>query len=344
MKEKGIRKKFIIYRATLWGILLSILIGFNGCIREEKFTDDPEGNFNQLWKLIDEKYCFLEYKGIDWERIGADYRKYISREMDDEDLFYVLNNMLYELRDGHVNLTSESNQSNFDYWTEYPLNFTQSLLTNRHYLGNDYLEKAGFKYKILDDNIGYIYYEKFSSTVTNLELDEILTYFSGCDGLIIDVRQNTGGTATNSAKIASRFTNEKVLTGYIQHKTGPSHNDFSEPYAIYLEPSPNIRWQKKVAVLTNRHSYSATNDFVNHMRCLPNVLIIGDTTGGGSGMPFSSELPNGWTVRFSASPHFDRDMNHIEWGIDPDIKVDISQWDESNGLDSIIEKARKLLK
>ena len=145
MKEKGIRKKFIIYRATLWGILLSILIGFNGCIREEKFTDDPEGNFNQLWKLIDEKYCFLEYKGIDWERIGADYRKYISREMDDEDLFYVLNNMLYELRDGHVNLTSESNQSNFDYWTEYPLNFTQSLLTNRHYLGNDYLEKAVFK-------------------------------------------------------------------------------------------------------------------------------------------------------------------------------------------------------
>ena len=80
------------------------------------------------------------------------------------------------------------------------------------------------------------------------------------------------------------------------------------------------------------------------MRCLPNVTIVGDKTGGGSGMPFSSELPNGWTIRFSASPHFDKNMNHIEWGIDPDVKVDINYKDEVNGLDTIIEEARKLLK
>ena len=28
-------------------------------------------------------------------------------------------------------------------------------------------------------------------------------------------------------------------------------------------------------------------------------------TGGGSGLPFSSELPNGWSVRFSASPMYE---------------------------------------
>ena len=63
--------------------------------------------------------------------------------------------------------------------------------------------------------------------------------------------------------------------------------------------------KRKVVVLTNRHSYSATNDFVNSMRCFPNVTLVGDKTGGGSGLPFSSELPNGWGVRFSASPHLD---------------------------------------
>ena len=130
----------------------------------------------------------------------------------------------------------------------------------------------------------------------------------------------------------------------MQHKTGPGHHDFSRPYAIYLEPSKNIRWEKKVAVLTNRHSYSATNDFVKHMKCLPNVVIVGDKTGGGSGMPFSSELPNGWTVRFSASPHFDRDLNQIEWGINPDVKIDMKSEDEVKGIDTIIEKARELLK
>ena len=95
--------------------------------------------------------------------------------------------------------------------------------------------------------------------------------------------------------------------------------------------------------MTNRRSFSATNDFVNHMRCLPNVTIIGEKTGGGSGMPFTSELPNGWSVRFSASPHFDAQMKHIEFGIEPDIKVDMLQEDEMRGKDTLIEIARRFL-
>ena len=71
---------------------------------------------------------------------------------------------------------------------------------------------------------------------------------------------------------------------------------------------------------------------------------IGDKTGGGSGMPFTSELPNGWTVRFSASPHFNADMEQIEWGIEPDIKVNMDEADETKHIDTIIEKARAFLK
>ena len=71
--------------------------------------------------------------------------------------------------------------------------------------------------------------------------------------------------------------------------------------------------------------------------------MIGDKTGGGSGLPFSSELPNGWSVRFSASPMFDSDMNQIEFGIQPDIPVSITDEDRAKGIDTIIEAARKLL-
>ena len=331
-------------RMISWLLFLTCLSGLTACIREEEYTNDPIGNFDQLWKIIDERYCFLDYKGIDWKKIGERKRKFIEPEMDDRDLFQVLSDMLYELQDGHVNLTSTDNQTHFDFWLDSPRNFSEATIESNYYLGQNYQQTAGFKYKILNDEVGYIYYEKFSDGIDNNDLDRVFSYFSNCKGLIIDVRQNSGGNATNSAKIASRFTEKKILTGYICHKTGPGHNDFSEPYAIYLEPAKGIRWQKKVAVLTNRHSYSATNDFVNHMRCLPNVTIVGDKTGGGSGMPFSSELPNGWTIRFSASPHFDKNMNHIEWGINPDVKVDINYKDEVNGFDTIIEEARKLLK
>ena len=73
------------------------------------------------------------------------------------------------------------------------------------------------------------------------------------------------------------------------------------------------------------------------------VTVIGDKTGGGSGLPFSSELPNGWSVRFSASPMYDPDMKHLEFGIEPDKKVDITSEDYNKGIDTIIEAAREYL-
>ena len=133
---------------------------------------------------------------------------------------------------------------------------------------------------MLDDNIGYIYYESFSDAVGNGNLSDMLQELAICKGLIIDVRNNSGGQLTNADRIAARFTNKKVLTGYICHKTGPGHSDFSEPYPVYLEPSGSVRWQKPVCVLTNRSSYSATNDFVNTMKQLENITIVGDRTGG----------------------------------------------------------------
>lgn len=79
------------------------------------------------------------------------------------------------------------------------------------------------------------------------------------------------------------------------------------------------------------------------MQC-PNVTIIGDQTGGGSGMPFSSELPNGWSIRFSACPIYDVNKNHTEFGIQPDIKVDMKTEDLLKNQDTLIEYARDFLK
>ena len=111
----------------------------------------------------------------------------------------------------------------------------------------------------------------------------------------------------------------------------------------YLEPSSNMRWQKPAVVLTNRHVFSAANEFVKYMKCLPMVKIVGDRTGGGAGLPFSSTLPNGWTVRFSACPMYDRQRQHTEFGIDPDYPVGIKDDDFADGKDTLIEFARKLL-
>ena len=330
--------------------ILFLLIGLlcaTSCIREDVSGNTPEANFESLWKIIDEQYCFLDYKkqeyGLDWDQVHETYAKRITPSMGWEALFEVLSEMVAELRDGHVNLTSSLASSQYRQWFDsYPRNFSDSIQSI--YLKKDYNQSSGLTYQILENNIGYIYCSSFSNGIGDGNLDQTLNRLAICDGLIIDVRNNGGGNLTTAQKLAARFTNQKTLVGYMTHKTGKGHSDFSNPYPIYIEPSNGIRWQKRAVVLTNRRSFSATNDFVNSMKQFPLITIVGDKTGGGSGLPFTSEIPCGWSIRFSASPMLDPQMNQIEFGINPDVKVDMTSEDMQKGKDTMIEIACKLLK
>lgn len=316
------------------------------CVDEDEFPNTPQGNFEALWKIIDEHYCFLDYKkheyGLDWQDIYDKYKVRVNGNMDNRQLFEVLANMLSELRDGHVNMNAAHDYArNWSWYEDYPANFSDSL--QRIYLGRDYKIAGGIDYRVLDDNIGYLRYESFQQGAGDGNLNEVLNEFITCNGLIIDIRSNGGGNLTNAEQLASRFAQEKTLVGYIQHKTGKGHSDFSSMEPRYLEPSNQLRWHKPVCVLTNRHVYSAANEFTLYMRALPNVKLVGDHTGGGSGMPFSSSLPNGWSIRFSAVPMYDTQRQPTEFGIEPDYRVDLTDEDFRRGKDTIIEFARQLL-
>lgn len=315
-----------------------------GCISSEGFDDTRRDNFEALWSIIDRHYCFFDYKrtayGLDWDEVYQRYSPQVSEKMSDDALFQVLTNMTFELRDGHVNLASPSNTAYFTDWYEaYPENFSDSIL--RRYLGaaDEVRVTAGLRYRVLRDNIGYLRCASFQNGIGDGNLHEVMMYLASCDGLIIDVRNNGGGLITSAQALAGAFFNEPLTVGYMQHKTGPGHADFSAPQPIRIEPAAGMRWQKPVVVLANRRTFSAANAFVMFLRASANVTVIGDRTGGGSGMPFSSELPRGWSVRFSACPMTDTEGNHTEFGIDPDIHVDITSDDYQRSIDTILETA-----
>lgn len=323
-------------------LLFFCLISLYACVEEEERPNTSEGNFEALWSIIDEHYCFFDYKDIDWNEVYKIYKVRVNENMSREQLFEVLTDMLSELRDGHVNLYTAFDNGRYWHWHEdYPSNFSDTL--QRRYLGTDYRIAGGLRYKILNDNIGYVYYGSFTSPIGEGNLDEVIQHLMFCQGMILDIRGNGGGDLTNAEKLAARFCNEKTLVGYIQHKTGKAHNDFSTQEPLYIEPSSNLRWQKPVVLLTNREVYSAANEFTTYMKCMPQVTVVGDHTGGGSGLPFTATLPNGWTVRFSACPTYDSQHNQIEFGLDPDYNVSLSDADFLRGKDTMIEFARKLL-
>ena len=346
MKRRRIN--LLIVLAMLVSVLLPGSCSWNEEVKNREFSNTPQGNFMALWTIMDEHYCFFDLKkeklGVDWNEVKTRYAASISDDMSDRSLFEVLCNMIGELRDGHVNLTSAYDFGrNWSWKTDYPANFSKDLQDK--YLGKDYIIGGnGYYYRILDDNIGYLVVESFERIMSDGRLNVMLNNMTLCNGLIIDIRNNGGGQLTASESLASRFTEKKVTVSYTCYKTGPGHNDFSKLYKNELSPAEyDLRWIKPVVVLTNRGCFSSANDFACIMKPLENVTLMGDTTGGGGGMPMSSELPNGWVVRFSSAPMFDADTNHVEFGVAPDIRLDMKEEDIKAGVDTYIESARAFI-
>ena len=348
MKHPATSLRFasIACKAFRAACVLVLMVCLGACVDVDEHPDTPQGNFEALWQIIDEHYCFFDYKqqqyGLDWQQVYNKYKVRVDDRMTSQQLFEVLTDMLGELRDGHVNLLSAYDYGRYWAWFQnYPANVSDTLL--RRYMGTDYKIAGGLEYRVLDDNVGYLRYDSFLTGFSESNLDQALMHMLLCRGLIIDIRSNGGGNLTYAEALASRFCNEKTLVGYVQHKTGPGHSDFSDREPRYIAPSSGVRWQKPVCLLTNRGVFSAANEFTMYMKALPNVTIVGDHTGGGAGMPFSSSLPNGWSVRFSAVPMYDAKGQSCEFGIAPDVPVALDDNDVRQGYDTIIEKARRLL-
>ena len=319
--------------------ILTLLLTLTACHDQPQWRDDPYGNFDALWTIMDEHYSFFDYKQVDWDEVRTRYRAKLTRDMTSQELFELCGDMLKELRDGHTNLIASHDVSRYWIWEQYPVNYDERLIDD-HYLNFNYKQASGIKYAILPNNYGYMRYASFSSSIGDGNLDLVFSYLSTADGLIIDVRSNGGGYLTNVETLVGRFIDQRTHVGRIQHKTGPGHNDFSEPFDYYFEPTKNhIHYQRPVVILANRGSFSATNNFVSIMRHLPQVTIVGDTTGGGSGLPFTSELPNGWRIRFSSCPITDVDGTVTEFGVAPDVRVDLLDADAAQGRDTMLETA-----
>ena len=311
-----------------------------------RFADvdtSPAANFEALWKIIDEKYCLFDDKTANWDSVYSAYHQRfdtmkIVKYEDYYRLFDGLEEMLNELEDGHVNLYSPFDISVCSKWYEgYPLNFDSEILS-KYYL-KDYRRANGLNYSRIDgDSIGYVYYGSFSDGFSLTNWLAVLNYFAKCRGIVLDVRNNGGGSMENAYRLAAPFFTKDTVVGYWQHKSGPGHEEFSEYEPMIMNESMGI-WRRPVVVLCNRRSYSAANFFVSMMRYADNCLILGGKSGGGGGMPMSYELPNGWMVRFSSVKMYDRDMQSIEGGVRPHLLVN----QHSEDKDDLIEEAVDLI-
>lgn len=322
-------------------LIFSTVLIFSSCekilFEPDLGSRDPLTNFDYLWEEVDKKYSYFELKNIDWDEVKNTYRSMLTANSTEEELFDVLANMLNELRDDHTNLISPFNVSRYNVVLTGPENYRQRTIAE-FYIPDIWLTGA-FKHGFLENKeIGYIRYGSFLSEFSDEALDLILNRYQSTKGLILDLRANGGGNIFNIPKILGRFTDTKTLSGYSITRNGPNHNDFSNKENFFITPYSGVKYLKPVIVLIDRGSYSATTFFALATKAFPNITLLGDTTGGGGGLPNGGQLPNGWTYRFSISQLFDLNgNNYAEDGVPADIQAAFD-WNDLT-KDEILERA-----
>lgn len=315
-----------------------VLLGLTACIPSQPENTDYRANFEALWSIFDERYCFLDEKGVDWDSIHTVYSKRMDlmeekKAGNDLNFFHLMAAMLNELHDGHVNLMTGFDVSANSDWAGDPTEGLNVYMRQK-YISGYLMQSGGMLYNNFgikdkpNHRIGYIRYNSFSSSLGSM--DFILRYLDNTEGIILDVRGNGGGLVSNASDLAGYFYDERTLVGYTTHKTGPGRESFSKLKEVYVTPAEGRRWtDKPLVILQDRGCYSATNDFLVKVSHAPNVYRVGLPSGGGGGMPATSELPNGWRVRYSAVKSLDVDKKSIEGGIAPDLEVANETFDQN---------------
>jgi C-terminal processing protease CtpA/Prc len=177
------------------------------------------------------------------------------------------------------------------------------------------------KVDILPGNIGYLPFNGFVDDIESAKptIYSALRFLANTSAIIIDLRENQGGSPEMVSHIESYFFKEKT------HMNDIISRGAKDTTVFYADPAKadSLNLSMPVYILTSRKTFSAAEDFIYGMQMAKRAIIVGEVTGGGAHpqMPFS--IGQG----FVASIPFARSYNPItktDWegtGVIPDVKV-----------------------
>ncbi len=320
-----------------------VIFSFCGC--SNLLVNEPSADYNlqdydSAWKTTKSVYPYFKFKNINWDSLNTIYRPLAAAAEGDE-IYNVLLKMYGVLKDGHVDKKSENGISRPTYFPPREVRDIKTFdpLVVRKYFDNELLITPDYniEYGILTGNIGYM---RIPSLVPDLKgsFASALDYLKNTEALIIDVRNDGGGSDINSDYIVSRLITSSVKNLPVQFSTGGIIQYFINPYGPYQYIKPTV-------LLINGACFSACEDFAAIMKGVPTVTEIGDTTAGASGAPLIYKLPSGKKIRISTQDIMRLDKQPIEWnGVIPDIIVAQTQEDINLGNDKQLERAVQFLK
>ncbi len=193
--------------------------------------------------------------------------------------------------------------------------------------------------KILAGNVGYLKLNMFAESENAFRTaSAAMNFLSNTDALLIDLRENGGGSPLMIQMISSYLfeSYEEHLNSFFYRPADETRQFWTLPY-VPGKKIPDI----PVFVLTSNRTFSAAEEFTYNLKNMERATIVGDTTGGGAHPIDRIELNN----NFGVSIPIGRAVNPItntNWegtGIEPHVVCDIAKAKDvayAMALDSVL--------
>ena len=132
--------------------------------------------------------------------------------------------------------------------------------------------------RILDGNVAYVDVRSFTANAdADHASDAAMTLVKDCDAVILDLRNNGGGTTPAMARLAGYFFGDSA------HLSDLHWRDTGDTIHVWTHAHPAVSLDRQpMYILTSRRTFSAAENFAYSLQSLRRATIVGETTRGGA--------------------------------------------------------------
>lgn len=216
----------------------------------------------------------------------------------------------------------------------------------------DYKKYKTFDLQITNDNIAYLKINDFENPDYKRIFDSLYVKILPSKALIIDVRENGGGSSGQGNYVLSHLIEKNTLSAKSKTKQNISAFRAKGSADVWLEIAPYLikpinnkeKYLKPVIVLTGAQTFSAGEDFLVAFDNSKRGIKIGQATGGSTGQPWYFDLPKGGIFRVCTKrDYYPNGKEFVGVGIIPEIEIQETVKSIQDKQDIVFEKAIEVL-
>jgi len=197
------------------------------------------------------------------------------------------------------------------------------------------------KLELLEGNVGYLELRGFSGlSEAGDTIVAAMNFLANADAVIIDLRNNGGGSPYTIQIISSYFFEEYTHLNSFEWRGEESIAQF---WTLRYVPG-KMMYDTDLYILTSSRTFSAAEEFTYNMKNLKRATLVGETTGGGA-HPGGDRIVNDYFLVWVPSGRAINPISKTNWegkGIAPHISVPRDQALDkahSTALEKLLEKA-----